>query len=271
MDIVPPRPRGRPDPDAIAIRTRILEASHASGQGHIPTSFSVVEILQAVYSVIRHDPARPDWPERDLFVLSKGHAALALYAVLAHQGYLPTREVDAMGRFMAPLGCHPDRLKVPGVEVSTGSLGHGITIAVGFALAIKLQKSRRRVVVLIGDGESNEGTVWEALMVASSLDLSNLTVIVDDNQSQRRSLQIENFPERLRAFGWDPLEVDGHDPEALRGTLERSAGARRAIVARTVKGYGCETLVNNRYEWHRKSPTAEQLPALLEELRASAV
>ena len=179
------------------IRKNILHASKASGHGHIPTCFSVIEMLCAVYETMKHDPAKPEWPERDVFILSKGHAALGFYAVLAHYGYLKVDELKTYGAFKSRLGCHPDRLKVPGVEASTGSLGHGIGIAVGMALAFRLQDSSRRVFTLIGDGESNEGSVWEAVMVAVNLQLNNLTILLDSNQSQVRSLPIPNPAERF--------------------------------------------------------------------------
>src|SRR4051812_4286142 len=174
------------------IRRSILSASHASGHGHIPTSFSIIEMLCSVYETMKHDPARPDSPERDVFVLSKGHGALGFYAVLAHYGYFGPEQLATFGAFQSRLGCHPDRFKVPGVELSTGSLGHGIAVAVGMALAFRLQHSARRVYTLIGDGEANEGSVWEAIMVATNLRLSNLTILCDANGSQLRSLHIDN-------------------------------------------------------------------------------
>ena len=144
------------------IRENILRVSNSSGHGHIPTCFSVVEMLRAVYETMRHNPGKPDWAERDIFILSKGHAALGLYCTLAHYGYFPVSDAFSLGAFESRFGCHADRFKVPGVELSTGSLGHGIGVAAGMALAFKLLRNSRRVFVLIGDGESNEGTVWEA-------------------------------------------------------------------------------------------------------------
>ena len=250
------------------IRKNILAASHASGHGHIPTSFSVVEMLEAVYETMQHDPANPQWDQRDVFLLSKGHAALGLYAVLAQQGYFPVAELKTFGAFMSRLGCHPDRLKVPGAEVSTGSLGHGIALAVGMALAFRLQNSPRRAYTLVGDGESNEGSVWEAVMVAANLQLSNLTILYDSNRSQIRSLHIPNPAERLAAFGCDTIEVDGHHLEAIKAALGRPADRPKAVVCNATKGYGCPTLSDNVFEWHRKSPDDEQLKQLMGELDA---
>src|SRR5580765_317549 len=170
------------------IRRNILQGSRASGHGHIPTSFSVIEMLCSVYDTMKHNPQDPKWSGRDIFILSKGHSALGYYGVLAHYGYFKNEELGTFGAFQSRLGCHPDRLKAPGVELSTGSLGHGIAVATGVALAFQIEKSPRQVYTLIGDGESNEGSVWEAVMVATNLKLGNLTILFDFNKSQVRSL-----------------------------------------------------------------------------------
>ncbi len=254
------------NPACRQIRRNILHASRASGHGHIPTSFSIIEILYSVYDTMKHEPTNPKWPDRDIFILSKGHGALGFYAVLAHFGYLAVKDLSTFGAFQSQLGCHPDRFKVPGAELSTGSLGHGIAVAVGMALAFKLQNSRRQVYTLIGDGEANEGSVWEAVMVATNLQLSNLSILCDFNRSQIRSLHIPNPAERFAAFGCDTAEVSGHDLDALRAALAAPRTSVRAIVAHTTKGYGCPTLANNVFEWHRKSPTPEEFNILTSEL-----
>jgi transketolase len=253
------------------IRSEILKVSHKSGHGHIPTSFSIVEMLTAVYRTMRHDPKRPDMPERDLFVLSKGHASLGFYCTLAAHGYFGFEDVYAFGGFDSRFGCHPDRTKVPGVEASTGSLGHGIGIAVGMALAAKIAGTTRKVYTLIGDGESNEGSVWEAIMVAVNTKLDNLTVLYDNNQSQGRCLPIPNPGERFRAFGCDVAEVHGHDLAAIEHALGNPADRVRVVVCNTVKGYGCKTLSENVYEWHRRAPKPDELNKLQEELHAGAI
>lgn len=253
------------------IRRKILRASRASGNGHIPTSFSIVEMISAVYETMRHDPQRPAWEERDIFILSKGHASLGFYCVLSQFGYIPDEELKTFGAFESRLGCHPDRHKVPGVEVSTGSLGHGIAVAVGMALAFKLHDSSRKVYTLIGDGEANEGSVWEALMVATHLKLDNLTVLYDNNQSQVRSLPIPNPRERLAAFGCETVQVRGHDLVALKGALTLKQGNVKAVVCDTVKGFPCDTLVKNVFEWHRKAPDEPNFKLLMGELDAQAV
>jgi transketolase len=253
------------------IRKTILGVAKESGHGHIPTCFSIVEILDALYATMTHDPRRPDWGERDIFVLSKGHAALALYCTLAQFGYFPSESVYSFGAFMSNFGCHADRLKLPGVEVSTGSLGHGIGVATGIAIAFKIQGSPRRVFTLIGDGESNEGTVWEAILVAVNQKLDNLTIIYDDNQSHSRGLQIRDPEAHFRGFGCDVLSVQGHDHEVLMQTLPKSSAGVRVIVAHTQKGYGCETLVRDQYAWHRRSPNDEEFAALVRELDEKTV
>lgn len=253
------------------IRSEILNISHKSGHGHIPTSFSIVEMMTAVYQTMRHDPKQPDSPDRDMFVLSKGHASLGLYCTLAGHGYFPFEEVYAFGQFDSTFGCHPDRTKVPGAEASTGSLGHGIGLAVGMALGARIAGKPRKVYTLIGDGESNEGSVWEAVMVASNLKLANLTVLYDNNGSQGRCLPIPNPAERFASFGCDVIEVNGHDLEALKAALKQPANTVRVVVCNTVKGYGCKTLSDNVYEWHRRAPKADELDMLLGELNAGNV
>ena len=253
------------------IRENILKISHASGHGHIPTCFSVVEIIYAIYEYMRHDPENPNWSGRDIFILSKGHAALAHYCILAEFGYFPVADAYSFGGFQSEFGCHADRFKIAGIEASTGSLGHGIGLAVGMALGIRMKAAKRQVYTVIGDGESNEGTVWEALMVADNLGLDNLTVIYDNNMSHSRGLQLTNPAEKLAAFGCQVLEVNGHQVAAIKNALASVQKKPKAIVANTVKGFGSQLLSGNQYEWHRKSPTDEQLGVLLEELNAAPI
>ncbi|QJB55725.1 transketolase [Pseudodesulfovibrio sp. zrk46] len=253
------------------IRKDILNISFESGHGHIPTCFSIVELLQTVYETMNHKPADPQWNDRDIFILSKGHAALAHYVVLARQGYFDLEPVCTFGGCGSQFGCHGDRSKTPGVEVSTGSLGHGIGVAVGMAMAFKIQKSDRRVISLIGDGEANEGSVWEALLVAADQKLDKLTVIYDNNMSHARGLQIHNPAEKLASFGMDVTEIDGHDPAQIRAALEKKSDMPKAIVANTVKGQGIAEMMENHYPWHRRSPSEEELKRFLEELDARTV
>lgn len=254
------------------IRANILHISHHSGHGHIPTCFSIIEMLRAVYESMRHDPKRPDWNERDIFILSKGHAALGLYSTLSHYGYFPIANVFSFGAFESSFGCHADRFKVPGVELSTGSLGHGIGVAAGMALGFKLSGSSRKVFVLIGDGESNEGTIWEAAMVAANLHLDNLTILFDNNCSQSRCLPISSPQEKFSSFGFKVIAVAGHDLSAIKEAVQSPAeGTPRVIVAYTTKGKGCPTLVRDVFAWHRRSPNRNELGLLLGELNETSV
>jgi transketolase len=254
--------------DCRKVRKDILEISHTSGHGHIPSCFSVVECLYGVYDTIRHFPQDPKNPERDIFILSKGHAALAHYCVLAHHGYFDVGDVKSFGSYCADFGCHADRFKVSGVEVSTGSLGHGIGLAVGMALAFKIRGNARRVFTLIGDGESNEGSVWEAVMVAVNERLSNLTIIYDNNVSQTRGLQISNPRERFNAFGCNAVDINGHDLNEVKQELRNGSDRVKVIVANTKKGFGSKTLMDNFHAWHRRSPSEDEFKVILGELDA---
>lgn len=258
-------------PDCKKIRQNILEVAYESGHGHIPTSFSVVEILCAIYESMQHDPSNPTAENRDIFILSKGHASLAHYCTLAKFGYFDVKEVFSYCAYGSKFGGHQDRLKVPGSEVSCGSLGHGIGVAVGIALAFKIKKSPRRVFTIIGDGESNEGSVWEALLVAANLKLNNLTVIYDNNMSHSRGLQIQNPVEKLTAFDCETLEIDGHDVEALKTAFDQKTDQVKAVVANTTKGYGCRTFLADQYAWHRRSPNDEEFKTLMQELNEETV
>ena len=254
--------------NCLKIREDILKISHASGHGHLPTCFSVVELLWALYEGMQHDSLQPEWPERDLFVLSKGHAALGYYCVLAAQGYFQIEDVYSFGGFGAQFGCHADRFKIPGVEASTGSLGHGIGLAVGMALARRIYGKPGNVYTLIGDGESNEGTVWEALLVAANLGLNNLTIIYDNNQSHERGLQVTGPVAKFSAFGCDVLRVNGHDLQEIKGALQTSSEKVKVLVADTVKGYGCQEMEKNHYTWHRRSPSEQELTDFITELHS---
>jgi transketolase len=207
-----------------------LVAQARGDEKHDASSFSTLDVIEVLYEVMRFDPARPDWEARDRFILSKGHGPLAFYAVLVQHGFFPAEE---LGRFMTwdgILGAHPDRKQVPGVEASTGSLGHGLPMAVGVAYALRARGlEEQRVFVLTGDAELNEGSNWEAILHAGSAGLSNLTLIVVDNRSS--SVTMGDIAGKLRAFGWDAVTVDGRDHAALRAAYERRADAPTAVVA----------------------------------------
>ncbi len=255
--------------DTMAIRRHILEVSRSSGHGHLPSCFSIVEILWAVYSVMRHEPKNPTHPKRDIFILSKGHGSLALYATLARLGYFAPDDVLSYGGYETCFGCHADRMKIPGLEASTGSLGHGIGLAVGMAMAFKIRKENRRVFTLIGDGEANEGSVWEAVLVSVAQKLNNLTVIYDNNRSHARGLQIRNPGDHFLGFGCDTVNVSGHDLGALQTVLQKTSDSVRVIIAETGKGWPCPTFMNNHYAWHRRTPDEEEFAALLSELETA--
>ncbi|MFC7405745.1 transketolase [Georgenia alba] len=243
-----------------------------AGQGHIGGDMSVTDILTVLYChILRIDPANPAWPDRDRLVMSKGHCAGALYTALASCGFIPSSELST---FMAPgsrLNGHPNRLKVPGVEANTGPLGHGLPIAVGIAHAGMLRSARYRVFAVLGDGEMQEGSNWEALMSAAHYQLSNLCAVIDRNRLQQgapteETNALDPLAERLHAFGWEVRTVDGHDFEALIDAFEPSSGGRPvAVVANTTKGKGI-SFMEDDVSWHHKVPTDEQVRTALEEL-----
>ena len=247
---------------------KIVKMSASAGEGHIPSALSILDILMVLYDrILKIDPANPVEHGRDRFVLSKGHASLGLYAVLAEKGFFPVTELDNFGKFDSFLGGHPDRNKVPGVEASTGSLGHGLPMSVGIAMGLKIQKLKSKVFTIIGDGEANEGTIWEAALIAAHHNLSNLYCIVDYNHSTDRALNIGDLVAKFNAFGWNSYKINGHNHEDIYGALIRSSDVKpMAIIAETVKGCGCRIMENNP-EWHHKAPSEEELEIILRDLR----
>lgn len=245
-----------------------------AGLGHIGGDFSVVDILATLYgAVLQVDPARPHDPERDRLILSKGHSAGALYATLAHCGFFPVAELKTFAQALSPLNGHPNRTKVPGVETNTGPLGHGFPVAVGCALAAQLQGSARRTYVVLGDGELQEGSNWEAAMTASHYGLASLTAVVDRNRLQQgarteETKQLEPLPDKWASFGWEVRVVDGHDYGQLLAAMAPSTTGRPVcVLANTVKGKGV-SFMEDRVEWHHKVPTSEQVVAARQELSA---
>jgi transketolase len=226
--------------------------------------------------VLRFDPRQPRWPDRDRFILSKGHCSAALYATLAEAGFIPREQLAEYMKPLSMLNGHPDRNKVPGVEANTGPLGHGLPIAVGAAKAAQLTGGAWRTFVLTGDGELQEGSNWEAAMAAAHFHLDNLTVIVDRNRLQQgeateRTVGLEPLADRWRAFGWSVREVDGHDVSALLETFRAvpfEAGKPNCVIAHTHKGRGV-SFMEDRVEWHHRVPTDAELAAALVELGAA--
>ncbi len=252
------------------LRKKIVKTITHSGEGHIPSSFSVIDIINAIYSNhLKFDPNNPNWEERDYFILSKGHASVALYVVLEKAGFISQKDLDEYGKFNAILGGHPDHTKVPGVEASTGSLGHGLPYSVGIALGMKIQNKPNKVYVLVGDGECHEGTIWESALVAHNLKLNNLCCIVDLNGSAEQILPHPNITKQWRAFGWDILEVDGHNESGLNNSFKQfeisNSNKPTAIIAHTVKGKGVSFLETHG-PWHHKIPNPEEYQAIMKEL-----
>lgn len=241
--------------------------SAKSNEGHIPSALSILDLLWVLYDrVLNITPETVNNHDRDIFILSKGHASLGLYAVLAKKGFISSESLDDFCKFKSDLGGHPDRTKISGVEASTGSLGHGLPIAVGVALGSKIKKQKNKVYVIVGDGECNEGTIWESAFLASNHKLNNLCCIVDYNHSGDRALKLGNLEEKFKSFGWMTASVDGHDQKKIyQALIKKSLNKPIAIIARTIKGYGCKIMENNP-EWHHKSPNREELDIILKEL-----
>lgn len=259
---------------ARTIRGRVVRMSSVAKTPHLGSSLSCVDILVAAYwGVLRIDPANPSAPDRDRFLLSKGHAAAALYAVLAHRGFFATSLLDTFNCRGSRLGEHPSLHSVPGVEASTGSLGHGLSLALGMALAHRVRVRAFRGFVLMSDGECEEGSVWEAAMFASARRIDNVMAIVDCNRWQATGrteeiMALEPLADKWRAFGWTAHEVDGHDLAALLDVLGRlpdGSGRPVAVIARTVKGKGVSFMEDDN-NWHYRVPTADEVRAAHEEL-----
>lgn len=260
---------------ALLIRRDIIKMLGESASGHPGGSLSAADILACLYFwEMNIDPQQPHQEERDRFVLSKGHAAPVLYAALAEKGYFPREELNRLRKLGSPLQGHPDMRKVPGVEASTGSLGQGISWAVGMAMAAKMDNRNYRVYALLGDGEIEEGLVWEALMAAHHYHLDNLTAFLDHNGLQIDGpicevMSPEPVADKFKAFGWETLVVDGHEPLQIMEALNKARttkGRPTVIIADTVKGKGC-SFMENKAEWHGSAPNQEQVAQALEELK----
>ena len=261
---------------ATDVRCDILRMIAEAGSGHPGGSLSCTDILTSLYfgGVLKHDPKNPEMEGRDWFFLAKGHAAPALYATLAHAGYFPVEELKTLRKLGTRLQGHPDCNLCPGVEVSTGSLGQGLSIAAGTAAGLRLDGKPGHVFALLGDGECEEGQVWEAAMFAAHRRLGNLTAIIDHNglQIDGKVTEVcspEDLGAKFEAFGWQVHHVDGHDIDALVALLNEckaaSDGAPHAVIAETVKGKGV-SFMENQAGWHGKAPNAEQLEQALAEL-----
>jgi transketolase len=259
---------------ALRLRRHIVELAANSPGAHVGGSMSVTEILTSLLfdGVLRIDPTRPDWPERDYLIFSKGHSSAALYAALAERGYFPVDELATYKQPGSRLPGHPSR-DIPGVELATGSLGHGLPVGVGLALASSRDRSPNRVFVILGDGECQEGSIWEAAMAAAHYRLDNLVAIVDRNGFQEdgpteQIMALEPFADKWRSFGWAVSEVDGHDLGELGTALRQlpfSPGRPSCLIARTEKGHGL-SFTSNTHEWHYGKFTPDQYAQALLEL-----
>ena len=265
-------------------RIHILEAvAHAKG-GHVGGPYSAAEMLAALYfRVLNIRPEEPDWPDRDRFVLSKGHSSIALYAILAMRGYFPVEELLTFDSIDSRLQGHPDMTVTPGVDMSSGSLGLGFAGALGMALGARAMQKKFMTYVMLGDGECNEGIVWEGAHVANRYGLDNVIAIVDHNKLQQFGWRGETTSERIspytgsqladrwKAFGWHVLEVDGHDVQAFLDTIDQARAAKGspiAVIAHTIKGKGVSYMEGD-YTWHSKVPTEEEFAIAMEELGAN--
>ena len=258
------------------LRVPILEAITEAQSGHPGGSLSAIDIITTLFlERMRHDPKNPAWPDRDRFILSKGHGVPALYAVLAHCGYFPMAEMKTLRKIDSRLQGHPDLLKLPGIEASTGSLGQGLSIGLGMALAGKLDHAEYRVYVMLGDGESQSGQIWEGLMSAPKFGVDTLTVILDYNKIQLDGrtediLDIMPVVDKVQAFGWHVVEIDGHDISAIIQALDEAESVTDKptyIVAHTVKGKGV-SFMENGVKWHGVAPTPDELQRAITELQA---
>lgn len=259
-------------------RQDIVQMIYEAQSGHVGGSFSVIDILTVLYyAVMNVNPQNPSWSDRDRLVLSKGHAAPALYATLMRRGYFPAEVIHTLRRFQSILQGHPDMLKTPGVDYSSGSLGNGLGVGNGFAMAAKLDNKDYHTYVILGDGELQEGTVWESAMTTSAKGLNNLTVIVDDNglQVEDRTKNIKDIGDlgqKWQSFGFDVMEIDGNDYPALLVALSKTKQSHvrpMAVIARTVKGKGV-SFIENQLNWHKGDFTEETYKQAMNELREEA-
>jgi len=263
---------------ASKLRMLVVETAHTAGAGHTGGSLSEVEILTALYfSFLNVDPSRPDWEDRDRFILSKGHASLGYYAALALKGYFPIDDLKTFDREDSTLQAHPDMHKCKGVDYSTGSLGQGLSIGAGIALGALIKNKKFRTIVLLGDGECQEGQVWEAAMFSGSKHIPRLIAIIDYNKVQLsnkvdENLSLEPFAFKWEAFGWNVLSVNGHNITDLLSVLSRasaiSAQGPVVIIANTIKGKGV-SFMEGKFEWHGKAPNDNEYIAAMKELNSS--
>jgi transketolase len=261
------------------LRVKAIEMIARAGNGHPGGSLSLADLVSALYfKVLKHDPKNPAWKERDRFILSKGHGVPAVYAAMAMSGYFPEKDLEQFRQLGSPLQGHPDRHRLPGIEASTGSLGQGLSIAQGAALAMRLDKIDSMVYCIMGDGEIQEGQIWEAALSIPMHKLDHVVGIVDWNKGQidgqvKDVMNIEPIGEKFAAFGWNVIDIDGHDIHAILGALEKAKANAKAktgkptmIVADTLKGKGVKFMEEGKNAWHGAATNADQTKAAIEEL-----
>jgi transketolase len=262
---------------ACRIRRHTIEMTHTAKASHVGSSLSIVKLLVVLYKkILRIDPSKPEWPNRDCFILSKGHGCAAYYAVLAEVGFFPTDWLQSFYQNGSRLAGHVTHAQIPGVEISTGSLGHGLSIATGMAYAAKLSGRSQRIFCMLSDGECDEGSVWEPAMFASHYRLDNLITIVDYNKIQslgtvKEVMGLEPFGDKWQAFGWTVREIDGHDIKEIETNLKSipfQQAKPSCIIAHTIKGKGI-SFMENRLLWHYRSPQDEEFEAALRELETA--
>lgn len=277
--LIPADLRGNPSATLAAltahsqqVRRQILRTIKRASLGHIGGDFSVTDILVTLFELVLNiDPSQPNWDQRDRFILSKGHCAAALYSTLAECGFFPSERLAHFAMNLSPLNGHPNRNKIPGVETNTGPLGHGLPVAVGCATAAQLGRQNWRTFVVLGDGELQEGSNWEAAMCAAHRRLGSLTAVVDRNRLQQgastaETNELEPLFDKWQAFGWDVFEVDGHSHAELCSVFQKKISDKpRLVIANTIKGKGV-SFMENGVEWHHKVPSDAQYELALKEL-----
>lgn len=261
------------------VRINIIRSVHNANGGHFGGPLSAVELLVSLYfHELRIDPQNPSWKDRDRFILSKGHSAIGLYAVLAARGFFPIEELMTFDAIDSRLQGHPDMTKTPGIDMSSGSLGQGISVGIGFALGARMLGKDFRTYIMIGDGESQEGQIWESAFIAARYKLDNLVAILDYNKVQQFGWQypvelvpIENPASKFKAFGWNTIEIDGHDFQSIFNAFEeakQTEGKPCIIIAHTIKGKGV-SFAEGQYQWHARVPNDEELALALAQLENS--
>jgi transketolase len=256
------------------IRSHVIRMTRSAGSGHPGGSLSSTDIISALFfKVMNHRSSDPNWEDRDRFVLSKGHAAPAYYAALAESGYFPIEELSTLRKLNSRLQGHPSKNKLPGVEMSTGSLGQGLSVANGMGLAAKLDRKTHRIYCICGDGEMQSGQIWEAAMLGAHFELDNVTAFVDRNMLQidgptEKIMSVEPLADKWKAFGWNVIEIDGHDMRQILDACDRAKDTRSKptmVIAHTVKGKGV-SFMENALSFHGKPPNDEETKKALKEL-----